>query len=167
MIVATYTLVTNGSFISERTGRERPSGNPSTHLSSLSAPPASAPGREPPLRAGVGAAAAPGPSRRGCLRPAPRGHGMRSRPGAAPRGGRDPLGAAPQGRGGGGGAGGVPPPTPPFSRRTSPGRRSLWDRAEESSPRPRSALAEFGGVAYPPASPRASAEDLLACLRNK
>lgn len=150
MILATYTLVTNGSFISVRTGRDRPSGNPSTHLSSLSPPPAiAAPGRELPLRRG---------RRRAPLRP-PAPHGAAaSAPlpavrGCAPALGNCPSGRARPARGGSRRAGaevaGVSPPTRPFSRRASPERRSFGHRAAEPSCRPRSALGEFGGAASP------------------
>lgn len=148
MILTTYTLVTNGSFVSVRTGRNRPSGNPSTHLSSLSPPPATAapaaslpcaPGRgralrRPPAPHGA-AASAPLPPARGALPPS----------GTAPRKGETSSGRLPRpGRGWRRWREVPPTRSPLLSARPSPG-----DRAAESSPRPRSALGEFGGVASP------------------
>lgn len=151
MILATYTLVTNGSFISVRTGRDRPSGNPSTHLSSLSPPPATAaPGQEPPLRAGGGGGPCCGPRPLTAWLPpphSPRAGDALPPSASAPRGGRDPLGAAPAGPGAEVAGGVSSPSTAPCSRRASPSRRSLGDRAAESALA--LALGELGGVASP------------------
>lgn len=73
-----------------------------TFPASVLPPPPPPPARSLPCAPGAGAgpAAAPGPSRRGCHRPTPRGQGMRSRPRQVPLGeGETRSGRLPPGRG--------------------------------------------------------------------
>lgn len=130
MIHATYTLVTHSS---QMAASSRHSGNPSSHLASLSPPPA--PDNLPPCRAGpcrAGGAQCAVPLRGGrALRPLDL---HRTAPGAAPSapqrcprapslrgrgGGENPIGAAPAGLVGGGG--GRAPPIHPILLATQGG----------------------------------------------